>query len=78
MRKWSKFFSNITLDSIILHTFTPELDKTMEINTYTTESIVINNPSEKLLNLVHQMQVHKQKLREDIRCVKPLFTLRAN
>lgn len=47
----------------------------MDISTYKTETIVINNPSEKLLGLMKQMREHKQMIREKIRKTSPMFTL---
>ncbi len=45
------------------------------MGTYTTETIVIKNPSKKLLNLINKMQEHKQKRREEMRGIEPMFTI---
>lgn len=45
--------------------------------TYTTETIVIKNPSNKLLDLMEKMREHKRKTREATKNVEPLFTLHA-
>lgn len=45
------------------------------MGTYTTETIVIKNPSPKLLDLIERMREHKRKVREEMRSVEPLFTI---
>lgn len=51
---------------------------TMSITSYKNETIVIDEPSEKLLNLVKRMREHKRARREAMREANPLFTINAN
>lgn len=50
----------------------------MKINSYKTETIFIDEPSEKLLNLMKQMRERKRSRRETMREAHPLFTINAN
>lgn len=47
----------------------------IDMGTYTTETIVIKNPSPKLLDLIERMRDHKRQLREEMRNVEPLFSI---
>ena len=47
----------------------------MEISTCKTETIIINNPSEKIKDLVNKAREHKMRRRDQIRNTAPLFTL---
>lgn len=47
------------------------------MGTYTTETIIINEPSEKMLDLIERMREHKRKRREETRKVEPMFTIQA-
>ncbi len=45
------------------------------MGTYTTETIVIKDPSQELLSLIGKMQEHKRKLREELSSSDSLFTI---
>lgn len=47
------------------------------MTSYTTETIIINNPSQKLMDLVEKARDHKRLVREETRKTQPLFTLHA-
>lgn len=47
------------------------------MGTYTTETIVISEPSKKMLDLIERMREHKRKSREEMKKVEPMFTITA-
>lgn len=47
----------------------------MEISTCKIETIVINNPSEKLVDLLNKAREHKMRRREQLRKTAPIFTV---
>lgn len=47
------------------------------MGTYTTETIVISEPSKKMLDLIERMREHKRKRREEMKKVEPMFTITA-
>lgn len=47
------------------------------MGTYTTETIVISEPSKKMLDLIERMREHKRKRHEEMKKVEPMFTIKA-
>lgn len=49
----------------------------MDIKTYRTETIIIDSPTNGLLRMVDEMKEHKRKIREKMRTMKPMFTIKS-
>ena len=49
----------------------------MKITTCKTETIIINNPSKSLLDLMNRAREHKRHRRESMGDVSPMFTIKA-
>lgn len=49
----------------------------MTITTIKSETIIVKNPSDKLMNMLHTMKECKERRRARMREIKPMFTIKA-